>query len=94
MSTRLLQEVWLDADEIGRAIYANVMGFPGGVAWAMMVANICQSYPQACGSVVVGKFFHLMGTWNWPRPVMLKDIDENPPGMHARIWNPMVSTPL
>lgn len=67
------------------------MGFPGGVAWAMMVANICQSYPQACGSVVVGKFFHLMNTWNWPRPVMLKEIDENPPGMHARIWNPMVS---
>jgi poly(A) polymerase len=44
----------------GRAIYANVIGFPGGVAWAMLVARICQLYPMACGATIVTKFFHLI----------------------------------
>jgi len=64
------------------------MGFPGGVAWAMMVARICQLYPQATGSVIVGRFFHLMGPWPWPRPVLLKAIEEGP--LQVRVWNPTV----
>ncbi|KAI5292993.1 polynucleotide adenylyltransferase [Ascosphaera acerosa] len=35
-----------------RAIYSNVVGFPGGVAWAMLVARVCQLYPRATGSVI------------------------------------------
>lgn len=58
----------------------------------MMVASVCQSYPQACASVVAGKFFHLIGTWSWPRPILLKQIDENPIGMQQKVWNPMVSS--
>ncbi|MCJ1309324.1 polynucleotide adenylyltransferase [Agyrium rufum] len=70
-----------------RAIYANVMGFPGGVAWAMLVARVCQLYPQASGSVIVGKFFSIIGRWNWPQPILLKQI-ESGPGLEARVWNP------
>ncbi|KAI6779511.1 Poly(A) polymerase-like protein [Emericellopsis cladophorae] len=40
-----------------RAVYANIMGFPGGVAWAMLVARICQLYPRATAAVVVNRFF-------------------------------------
>lgn len=71
-----------------RAIYANVMGFPGGVAWAMLVARVCQLYPQATGSVIIGKFFFLIGNWKWPQPVLLKKIEEGP--LHVRVWNPAV----
>ena len=71
-----------------RAIYANVMGFPGGVAWAMLVARVCQLYPQATGSVIIGKFFFLIGNWKWPQPVLLKKIEEGP--LHVRVWNPTV----
>ena len=35
-----------------RAIYGNIIGFPGGIAWAMMVARIAQLYPNATGSVI------------------------------------------
>lgn len=73
---------------VGRAIYANVMGFPGGVAWAMMVARICQLYPHATGSVVVNRFFHLLSTWPWPRPILLKNMEDGP--LQVRIWNPQV----
>ncbi|KAL3482013.1 Poly(A) polymerase central domain-containing protein [Aspergillus californicus] len=61
-----------------RAIYSNIVGFPGGVAWAMLVARVCQLYPQATGSVIVGKFFRIMNKWAWPQPVLLKPIEDGP----------------
>jgi poly(A) polymerase len=76
-------------DCIGRAIYANIVGFPGGIAWAMLVARVCQLYPAASGSVIVGKFFRIMNKWAWPQPVLLKQIEEGP--LQMKVWNPKVS---
>lgn len=73
-----------------RAIYANIMGFPGGVAWAMLVARVCQLYPKANGAVLVNKFFHIMQRWPWPQPVLLKKVEEGP--LQVRVWNPQVCT--
>lgn len=67
-----------------RAIYANIMGFPGGVAWAMLVARVCQLYPHATGSTIMHKFFVIIGQWNWPSPIMLKHIENGP----LKVWNP------
>lgn len=72
----------------GRAIYANVLGFPGGVAWAMLVARVCQLYPHATSSTILDKFFRIIGKWPWPRPVLLKAIEDGP--LNARVWNPKV----
>ncbi|KKA19818.1 Polynucleotide adenylyltransferase [Rasamsonia emersonii CBS 393.64] len=72
----------------GRAIYSNVVGFPGGVAWAMLVARVCQLYPHATGSVIVGKFFRIMNKWAWPQPVLLKPIEDGP--LQMKVWNPKV----
>lgn len=69
-----------------RAIYANVFGFPGGVAWAMLVARICQLYPNAVSAVIVEKFFHIYAQWSWPQPVLLKPIEDGP--LQVRVWNP------
>ncbi|OUM54839.1 hypothetical protein BVG19_g4272 [[Candida] boidinii] len=69
-----------------RAIYANMFGFPGGVAWAMLVARICQLYPNAVGSILVNKFFYIYLQWKWPQPVLLKPIEDGP--LPVRIWNP------
>ena len=74
-----------------RAIYANIVGFPGGIAWAIMTACVCQMYPKACGSVLVGKFFHLMRTWPWPRPIQLKHFAVPPSGVSHRVWNIVAS---
>lgn len=71
-----------------RAIYANIMGFPGGVAWAMLVARICQLYPKATSSTVVLKFFRIMERWQWPQPVLLKKIEGG--SLNVRVWNPKV----
>ena len=72
-----------------RAIYANIVGFLGGVAWAMLVARVCQLYPKATSSTVVLKFFQVMKNWNWPLPVTLKEFDKFDLG--KRVWNPRVS---
>lgn len=69
-----------------RAIYANVFGFPGGVAWAMLVARICQLYPNTVSAVIVEKFFQIYAQWNWPQPVLLKQIEDGP--LQVRVWNP------
>jgi len=75
-----------------RGIYANIMGFPGGVAWAIMVARVCQLYPRATSSVIVSKFFGIMLRWPWPNPVLLKNIEDGP--LPVRIWNPKVRRDL
>ncbi|KAG9481162.1 hypothetical protein GDO78_010426 [Eleutherodactylus coqui] len=38
-------------------IYSNILGFLGGVSWAMLVARTCQLYPNAIASTLVHKFF-------------------------------------
>ncbi|KAI8620218.1 Poly(A) polymerase central domain-containing protein [Chytriomyces sp. MP71] len=73
-----------------RAIYSNVMGFFGGVAWAIAVARICQLYPNATAGIIVNKFFYLMMIWNWPNPVILKQVDEGPT-QFLKVWNPKVN---
>lgn len=84
----LLNRITDDMPCTGRAIYANVMGFPGGVAWAMLVARVCQLYPQATSAVILSKFFVIMCKWSWPTPVLLKAIEDGP--LNVRIWNPKV----
>ncbi|KAJ7639530.1 poly-A polymerase [Roridomyces roridus] len=69
-----------------RAIYSNVNGFLGGVAWAMLVARICQLYPNAIAGAIVSRFFIIMYRWSWPQPVLLKQIEEGP--LQVRVWNP------
>lgn len=71
-----------------RAIYANVFGFPGGVAWAMLVARICQLYPNACSAVILNRFFKILSDWKWPQPVILKPIEDGP--LQVRVWNPKI----
>ncbi|KAH8894768.1 Poly(A) polymerase [Thozetella sp. PMI_491] len=72
-----------------KAIYGNIVGYPGGVAWAMLVARVCQLYPKATSAVVVQKFFFIMQKWPWPQPVLLKNIEDGP--LPIPVWNPKVN---
>lgn len=69
-----------------RAIYSNVLGFLGGVAWAMLVARICQLYPNEVAGAIVSRFFIILLQWKWPQPVLLKQIEDGP--LPIRVWNP------
>ena len=71
-----------------RALYGNIVGYPGGVAYAMMVARICQLYPNAAAPQIILKFFFLMRRWNWPSPVLLQQHEEGP--LQLREWDPAI----
>ncbi|KAH3744410.1 poly polymerase [Pelomyxa schiedti] len=68
-----------------RGIYANVLGYLGGVSWAILVARICQLYPCSVASTIVAKFFVVYSRWNWPNPILLAPIV---PEAGHRVWNP------
>ena len=59
-----------------RAVYGNVIGFPAGVQLAILVARICQLYPNAVSAVIVTKMFKIFAEWKWPLPIYLKQIEE------------------
>ncbi len=67
-------------------IYSNVLGYLGGVSWAMLVARVCQLYPNADPSTLVQKFFLVFLKWQWPQPVLLKKPEEA--GLGCQVWDP------
>ncbi|KAF2888378.1 hypothetical protein ILUMI_17795 [Ignelater luminosus] len=70
----------------GRGIYSNALGYLGGVSWAILVARICQLYPNAAPATLVNKFFLVFSRWNWPSPIMLKSpVDKN---LGFPVWDP------
>jgi len=66
--------------------YYQVSGFLGGINWALLVAHICQLYPNALPSMLVSRFFRVYTQWRWPNPVMLCDIEEGTLGL--QVWDP------
>ncbi|CAK1362163.1 unnamed protein product [Cercospora beticola] len=70
-----------------RGLYGNVYGYPGGVAYAMMVARVCQLYPKAAASSIVAKFFWVVKSWQWPSPIYLQ-AREKGPSLNQQEWDP------
>ncbi|KAI3364519.1 hypothetical protein L3Q82_011299 [Scortum barcoo] len=72
-----------------RNIYSNMLGFLGGVSWAIMVARICQVYPNATPSTLVTKFFKVFNMWDWQVPIRLRtEVDRR---FGYPVWDPRVN---
>ena len=56
-----------------RFIYSNIMGFLGGISWALLTAKICQLYPNASASRCVDKFFQFFILWNGQSPIAISN---------------------
>jgi poly(A) polymerase len=76
-----------------RGIYSNVLGFLGGVNFAILVAFVCQRFVNACPATIVHKFFLVYSQWQWPSPIMLRLIEEPSiqlDGAFLPSWNPKI----
>lgn len=69
-----------------RGVYSNVVGFLGGVNWAILVAYVANLYPHAAASTLIAKFFRIYAMWPWPTPVTLRPIGHDPMGLP--VWDP------
>ena len=66
-----------------------MFGYLGGVSWAILIARICQLYPNAAPSTLLHSFFRVYSLWRWPAAVRLNDSFDA--GLGLSVWNPDVN---
>lgn len=69
-----------------RGIYSAKLGYLGGISWSILVAFVCQLYPDAEPAKVFVRFFQVFSEWQWPQPVMLNMIYDA--GLGFEMWDP------
>jgi poly(A) polymerase len=78
-----------------RGLYSNMLGFLGGINYAILVAQICQLFVRACPFTLVQKFFEVFAMWDWRNPVMLRSYEdlgvEDIEGRPLQVWNALAS---
>jgi len=84
VALRLIKQ-WATA----RGLYSNVLGYFGGITYAILVAQICQLYPNFVASQIVCKFFRVYSQWDWRNPVMLCALEySNSPSLRLlHVWS-------
>lgn len=75
-----------------RGIYANILGFLGGVNFAILVAKVCQMHINSCPATLLKEFFKLYYQWKWPNHILLTYIEDLPliDGVYFPSWNSKV----
>uniref|UniRef100_A0A8D0ESQ4 polynucleotide adenylyltransferase n=1 Tax=Strix occidentalis caurina TaxID=311401 RepID=A0A8D0ESQ4_STROC len=53
----------LHVSALRHGIYCNLLGFLGGVSWAMLLASTCPLCPNALASALVNKLFFFFKMW-------------------------------
>ena len=67
----------------------------------MLVARVCQFYPNAAAATLVDRFFWVFSEWVWPKmsttsnglPVILKSFPDEQLPYGFPVWDPRVTTP-
>lgn len=60
-TTLKLVKLWAKS----KSIYSNSMGYLGGISWAILVAKICQLFPNFKPNKLLVNFFKFYSEWQW-----------------------------
>jgi len=75
-------------------LYSNILGFLGGINFAILVAWICKRHPGEKPTTLLRLFFQTYSIWEWPLPLSLTPVQrEPPPGVIGSIpiWDPQIN---
>lgn len=62
-----------------KLIYSSVMGYLGGISWAILASKICQLYPNYSAAKLLERFFFIYSLWIWEEmPVLLEPLKTTP----------------
>lgn len=68
-----------------KGIYSNLMGYLGGISWAILVAKICQLYPNYKPSKLLERFFMIYYKWPWDElDVKIEEMNEEKKAQTSR----------
>ena len=72
-----------------RGLYSNVLGFFGGITWALLTARVCQLFPNMSPAQLIVRFFKVWSRWDWPSPVSLNEIElkDTVSFAHFKVWS-------
>merc|ERR1719387_1494411 len=68
-----------------RGVCSNVLGYFGGINWAICVAYICILYPRASAARILLRFFYILRRFPWPQPLYLCQTQEDYLGF--KLWD-------
>lgn len=68
-----------------RGLYESLFGYLNGISCAILVAKICQIYPNSKPNVLLNSFFSFYSNWKFPNPIQLCNVKDLELGY--KIWN-------
>jgi poly(A) polymerase len=70
-----------------------MFGFPGGVSYAILVANVCRTFPGLAPVLLINKFFKMYARWDWSVAVSINP-DLTSVATFGEAFNMTVLTPV
>ena len=58
-----------------KGVFSQIYGYLGGAAISIMLAKICQMYPNYSCLQLLDRFFFIYANWVWTIPVMIEKMD-------------------
>ena len=58
-----------------KGVYSQIYGYLGGAAFSIMLAKICQLYPNYSCLQLLDRFFFIFANWVWTIPVIIEKMD-------------------
>lgn len=55
-----------------KGVYSQIYGYLGGAGFSIMLAKICQLYPNYSPLQLLDRFFFIYSNWAWSIPVTIE----------------------